>query len=227
MSGWASKGVSPAHLAETSLGLKAREWPSTEAAPRPPGAKRDGSRGCTRSLAARARVRRSFPGVATPLPCSSAAVRITAGTPTFPSGLKEITFKPASSSKRKAIFSWRAGLSFTSDEGHKVRIAPDGRNSHRLPGAKSPERLPDFAGLLAHHRVPMFATEGVRKFRHVRERAVRTKPSERMRVGVGHQARVFEPFIGAPYLSPAQKETLLGVESVPVGRARLAHERFF
>ena len=107
-------------LAETSPALMARESLSTEEAPRSLGAKSDGSRGCTRFLAARARVRRSFLGVATPLPCSSAAVRITAGIPTCPSGLKEITFTPASSRKRKAISSLRAESSSTSE-----RQAPD------------------------------------------------------------------------------------------------------
>src|SRR5437762_3573896 len=114
----------------------ARESLSTEEAPRSLGAKSDGSRGCTRFLAARARVRRSFLGVATPLPCSSAAVRITAGIPTCPSGLKEITFTPASSRKRKAISSLRAESSSTSE-----RQAPDHRSEEHTSELQSPMYL--------------------------------------------------------------------------------------
>src|SRR3984957_12298624 len=48
-----------------------------------------------------------------------------------------------------------------------------------------------------------------------------------MRIGVGLQASGFRTLVGAPDLSPAKKETLLGSEAVEVFGARLPFQRFF
>src|SRR5205823_9771626 len=87
-------------------------------------------------------------------------------------------------------------------------------------------RLPDFAGLLAHHRLALLATEGLGKLRHIRKRSVAAEPGQRMRVGVGHQACVFDPLVGAPDLRPTQEEALLGAKAISFLRPRLALKCF-
>src|SRR6266851_5194052 len=87
-------------------------------------------------------------------------------------------------------------------------------------------RLPNFAGLLAHHRLALLATKGLCKLRHVRKRSVAAESGQRMRVGVSHQSRVLDPLVGAPDLRPAEKEALLRSKSVFVRRPRLALKLF-
>src|SRR5882762_9637345 len=65
-------------------------------------------------------------------------------------------------------------------------------------------RLPNFAGLLAHHRLALLATEGLGKLRHIRKRLV-----------------------GAPNLRPTEEEALLGSKAVLVQRPRFACNRLF
>ena len=65
--------------------------------------------------------------------------------------------------------------------------------------------LPNLAALLAHHGVALLAAEGRGEGRHVREWPVGAESRQRMRVGVGHQARIFQALIGAPDLCPAEK----------------------
>ncbi len=72
-----------------------------------------------------------------------------------------------------------------------------------------PGELPDFAGLFADHGVAFFAAEGGGEGGRVGERAVGAEARERMRIGVGLQARGFGALIGAPDLRPAEEEALL------------------
>src|SRR5467141_2574080 len=88
-------------------------------------------------------------------------------------------------------------------------------------------RLPNFAGLLAHHRLALLATEGLGKLRHIRKRTVAAEPGQRMGVGVGHQPRVFDPLVGAPDLPPTEEEALLGSKAVFVWRPRFACKGLF
>src|SRR5438105_4790096 len=78
-----------------------RNWPTTAAAQRSPGDSGGGSLGCTEFLAAHTKVRRQPLAAATPIPSWRAAERITAGTPTFPTARKAITFALLFSTKRK------------------------------------------------------------------------------------------------------------------------------
>src|SRR5260370_27510907 len=87
--------------------------------------------------------------------------------------------------------------------------------------------LPDLANLFADKGFAFFAAKRSSKFRHIRERPVAAEARQRMRVGVGHEAREFEALVGAPHLSPAQEKTLLGSKAVLVRRARLALQRLF
>src|SRR2546427_10594565 len=86
--------------------------------------------------------------------------------------------------------------------------------SFRLTGFSGCARLPDLASLLAHHRLALFAAESLGKLRHIRKRSVAAEPGQRVRVGVGHQPRVFDPLIGAPDLRPTEEEALLGSKAV-------------
>src|SRR5438094_10539021 len=90
-----------------------------------------------------------------------------------------------------------------------------------------PPRLPDFAGLLAYHRLALFAVEGLRELHHVRKRSIAAESWQRMRVGVRPQPRIFDTFVGAPDLPPAKEEALLCSEAALVSRPRLALKRFF
>src|SRR6266478_3829478 len=69
--------------------------------------------------------------------------------------------------------------------------------------------LPDPAGLLADHRVSLFAAKGLGKPFHVGERAVAAKTRERVRVGVGLQTRCPRPLMRTPHLGPSEEEALL------------------
>src|ERR1700730_18101567 len=79
--------------------------------------------------------------------------------------------------------------------------------------------LPDLAGLLTDHRVSLFAAKGLGKRLHVGERAVVAKTRERVRVGVGLQARCLCPLICTPHLGPSEEEALLRREAVDIFRA--------
>src|ERR1700675_708944 len=79
--------------------------------------------------------------------------------------------------------------------------------------------LPDLAGLLADHRVSLFAAKGLGKRFQVGERAVPAKTRERVRVGVGLQARCLRPLIRTPHLGPSEEEALLRREAVDIFRA--------
>src|SRR5258708_16690795 len=88
-------------------------------------------------------------------------------------------------------------------------------------------RSPNFAGFFAHHGVGLGATESASEVRHVRERSVASEARQWMRIGVGHQARVFQAFVRAPDLRPPEKKLLLGRESVFLRRAWFTFQRFF
>src|SRR5882757_6887273 len=88
--------------------------------------------------------------------------------------------------------------------------------SFRLTAFSGCARLPDLASLLAHHRLAFFATESLGKLRHFRKRSVAAEPGQRVRVGVGHQPRVFHLLIGAPDLRPTEEEALRGSKAVSV-----------
>src|SRR5580704_13948804 len=79
--------------------------------------------------------------------------------------------------------------------------------------------LPDLAGLLADHKVSLFAAKGLGKRFHVGERAVPAKTPERVRVGIGLKARCLWPQIFAPHLGPSEEEALLRREAVDIFRA--------
>ena len=92
--------------------------------------------------------------------------------------------------------------------------------------ARKPVELPDFAGLFANHGVAFFAAEGFGERVHVGERSISAEARERMRIGVGLQARSFGALIRSPDLRPAEEETLLRGEAVDFF-ARLPFQRFF
>src|SRR5258708_16484960 len=88
-------------------------------------------------------------------------------------------------------------------------------------------RSPNFAGFFADHGVALVATEGASEFRHVRQGSVASEARQWMRIGVGHQARVFQAFVRAPDLRPPEKKLLLGRESVFLRRAWFTFQTFF
>src|SRR5438309_10684058 len=85
--------------------------------------------------------------------------------------------------------------------------------SFRLTEFSGCARLPDLASLLTHHRLALFAAESLGKLRHIRKRSVAAEPGQRVRVGVGHQPRVFDPLIGAPDLRPTEEDRAIRTSS--------------
>src|SRR5690349_8343623 len=98
---------------------------------------------------------------------------------------------------------------------------PTSFSTSRLPAAGRARTLPDFADFFADHRVALLATESASEFRHIRERPVAAEARQWVWVGVGHQPREFQAFVGAPNLCPAEEELLLGSESISIRRACL------
>src|SRR6266481_561319 len=188
---------------------------------RSPGARNSGNRGCTPFLAALTNSPRSSDKAATLTPSRPAAERITAGTHAFLSAWKATTCAPPSLANRRTTSKLRAE-SFSTSKTGTPRLAGRVELSIRLTAFLDCAWLPDLASLLSHHRLALFATERLGKLRHIRKRSVAAEPGQRVRVGVGHQPRVFDPLIGAPDLRPTEEEALLGSEAVSVRRPRLA-----
>src|SRR5216684_2451566 len=172
---------------------------------RSPGGRNSGNPGCTEFLAALTNSLKSPDKAGAVTPSKPAAERITAGIHGFPSGLKRTTFAPVFSVNHKMTYSLRADSFFTS----RARVF---RRPRKLISTSfvfpSRLRLPDLTGLLAHHWLAFFAAEGLSKFRHIRKRSVAAESGQRVRVGVGHQPREFNPLVSAPDLRPAEEEAL-------------------
>src|SRR5712664_1131357 len=188
---------------------------------RSPGGRNSGNPGCTEFLAGLMNSPRSRDPAATPTPSKPVVERITAGTRAYLSAGKATTCAQASLSKRRTTAHLRAE-SFSTSRTVPAEIDGPSRSLLQTLCFSGCARLPDLACLLAHHRLALFAAEGLCKLRHIRKRSVAAEPGQRVRVGVGHQPRVFDPLIGAPDLCPTEEEALLGSEAVSVRRPRLA-----
>src|SRR6266481_9732755 len=191
---------------------------------RSPGARNSGNRGCTPFLAALTNSPRSSDKAATLTPSKPAGERITAGTHAFLSAWKATTCAPASLANRRTTSKLRAESFSTSKTGPAEIDGPPSKSPSDLLRFTGGARLPDLAGLLAHHGLTLLATESLGKLQHIRKWSVAAEPGERVRVGVGHQPRVFDALIGAPDLRPTEEEALLGSKAVSVRRPRLARK---
>src|SRR4029077_17580778 len=101
------------------------------------------------------------------------------------------------------------------------------RQSKSSGGTKSAEGAsPDLTGLLANHRVSLFASERLGKGFHVRNRSIPAEMRQRVRVCIGLQPRRLRPLIRAPHLLPTQKKPLLRREPINILRP-LPLNRFF
>src|SRR5713101_9721098 len=193
---------------------------------RSPGGRNSGNRGCTEFLAGLMNSPRSRDPAATPTPSKPVVERITAGTRAFLSAWKATTCAPASLSNRRTTSNLRAE-SFSTSRTVPAEIDGPSRSLVQTLCFSGCARLPDLACLRAHHRLALFAAEGLCKLRHIRKRSVAAEPGQRVRVCVGHQPRVFDPLVCAPDLRPAEEEALLGSKAVFFRRPRFSCKGFF
>src|SRR5262249_50707597 len=88
------------------------------------------------------------------------------------------------------------------------------KNCARFPGIRRDAELPDAAHVLPNHRRVGFARKRLLEFRHVGNNAIDAVLIRRVRVGERFQALSFGTTVLAPLLRPAEKESLLGVDTI-------------
>src|SRR5260370_41355433 len=137
---------------------------------RSPGGRNSGNRGCTEFLAGLMNSRRSRDKAATLTPSRPVVERITAGTRAFLSAYKATTCAPASSSNRRTTSNLRAE-SFSTSRTGPAQIDGPSRSLLQTLYFSGCAQLPDLACLLAHHRLALFAAQGLSKLRHIPQRS--------------------------------------------------------
>src|SRR5262245_23451208 len=88
------------------------------------------------------------------------------------------------------------------------------KNCARFPGIRRDAELPDAAHALANHRGVGFARKCLLEFRHIGNNAIDAILIRRVGVGKRFQALGLGTAVLAPLLGPAEKESLLGIDTI-------------